>query len=125
MIFKIIQAALFLVFLFVIVGIVWRFFKETRQHSKRMRKLNEWSEFHKQLTDWAGEISDIGIRQVFMNECIDMLINHHTAVYGKNSYKSIDDFDWDAEKMKIYIKWGQYIPSLLQEIRDKKLKQIL
>jgi len=97
-----------------------RFLKETRRHNKRMTKLNEWSKFHKQLTEWASEISDVSIRQQYMNECVGKLISHNT-----NNIDLIDQFSVEKEKEAIYKRWGQYIPSLLQEVRQSRLEKLL
>ena len=104
---------LLLVFMFV------KFIKETIKHRKRMRKLNEWSNFHKQLKDWSKEISDQNIRYKYMNECINRLANHSDRI------DIIDDFSIEEEREEVYRKWGKYIPSLQEEIREIRLNKIL
>lgn len=98
----------------IMVGVLWRFIKETIVHRKRMKKLDRLSKFHKQLMDWSEEISDINIRDEFMNFCVLSIPTRYTR-----------DFNIDDEKMNIYLRWGSHIPSLLQEFREKKLNSIL
>lgn len=120
MITKIISTTLLTSCLVIFVMLFIRFLKETRKHNKRMTKLNEWSKFHKQLTEWAFEISDVTIRQQYMNECVGKLISHNT-----NNIDLIDQFSIEKEKEVIYKRWGQYIPSLLQEVRQSRLEKLL
>jgi len=98
---------------------IYKIIYSTRKHNKRMRKLNEWSKFHKQLTEWSLEISDVTVRQKYMNECIGKLINHDS-----NNIQLIEQFSVEKEKEEIYKNWGRHIPSLLQEFRDKKINKL-
>ena len=118
---KFIQAALVLVFLFIMVGIVWRFIKENRKHRKHMERLNEWSKFHEQLMAWSKEIVDVGVRVDFINHCAHKLISDS----NERAKDMLSDWSVEEEKQKVCKEWGQHIPSLLQEIRDNKLKKIL
>ena len=108
--------------LFLIIGITWRFLKENRVHRRRMRKLDQWSGFHQDLMNWSREISDVGVRVNFINNCVHELVHYGTDKLRSNK---LDDWDIDLEKKKICDEWGKYIPSLVQEIREKKLNQIL
>ena len=49
--------------------------------------------------------------------------------HKKQRSRGIDWVEWELtleeEKQKVCSEWGQHIPSLLQEMRDKKLNQIL
>lgn len=119
---KIFQVVVVLAVLATMVGILWNFIKETRVHRRRMNKLNQWSKFHQQLMNWSREISDVSIRVDFMNFCSNQLIKQSNLNLKNNM---LDSWDIDEEKMKIYKRWGQYIPSLLQEVREKKLNKIL
>ena len=119
---KIFQVVVVLAVLATMVGILWNFIKETRVHRRRMNKLNQWSKFHQQLMNWSREISDVGVRVDFMNFCSNQLIKQSNLNLKSNM---IHSWDIDEEKMKIYKRWGQYIPSLLQEVREKKLNKIL
>ena len=119
---KIFQVVVVLAVLATMVGILWNFIKETRVHRRRMRKLNQWSKFHQQLMNWSREISDMGVRVDFMNFCSNELIKQSNLNLKNNM---LDSWDIDEEKMKIYLRWGNHIPSLLQEVREKKLNSIL
>ena len=108
--------------LFLMIGVTWRFLKENRIHRRRMRKLDQWSGFHKQLMDWAKDIQDVNVRVDFINQCVHKLIQNGNDKMNKNM---LDDWDIDLEKKKICNEWGKHIPSLVQEIRESKLNQIL
>lgn len=87
-----------------------------------MRKLDQWSAFHNQLTEWAKEIVDSNLRVEFINECVSKLVLGESDRFDKDM---LDDWDIDESKKNICDKWGKHIPSLLQEMRDNKLNQIL
>lgn len=119
---KIIELLVLLFVLTLAVNISWKFIKDMRVHNKRMRKLDQWSKFHQQLMDWAKEISDVAIRVDFMNFCANELIKHSNHNL-KNDM--LDDWNLEEEKMKVYNQWGHHIPSLLQEVRESKLNQLV
>ena len=119
---KVFQFVIVLAVLATMVSIVWNFIKETRVHRKRMRKLKEWSKFHQQLMNWSKEISDVSVRVDFMNFCANELIQQSNQNLKKDM---LDDWNVDEEKLKIYERWGKHIPSLLQGVREDKLKSIL
>lgn len=121
-ILKILQVLVFLVVFAVLIGITWSFIRDTRIHRRRMRKLDQWSQFHGQLMDWSKEIQDVGVRVNFINHCVHKLIQTGNDKLSKNM---LDDWDIDLEKIKICDEWGKHIPSLVQEIREKKLNQLL
>ena len=123
MIFKIAQLVFLLFVLFVMVGTLYKFIKENRKHSKRMKKLDQWSGFHQELMNWSREIVDVDARVNFMNQCVHKLIQTGNDKLANNNL--LDDWSVEEEKQKVCKEWGQHIPSLLQEMRDKKLKQIL
>jgi hypothetical protein len=106
----------------ILVTTTYKFIEFNLEHKKRMRKLNQWSQFHGQLLDWSKEIVDDNVRVNFINQCVHKLINtSNDKLYNNNLF----DFSVEEEKRKICKEWGQHIPSLLQEIRDEKLKQLL
>ena len=122
-VFKIIQLLLTGFVLFTTIGVVYKFIKANRKHRQRMRNLDQWSQFHGQLMDWSKEIVDVNVRVNFINQCVHKLINNSNDKLANNNL--LDDWSLEEEKQKICKEWGQHIPSLLQEIRDNKLKQIL
>ena len=119
---KFIQTSIVLVFLFVMFLILWRFFQENRKHRQRMKKLDQWSKFHEQLMNWSKEIVEVDVRVNFINHCVHKLIKTSN---DRLSQDLLSDWSVEEEKMKVCKEWGQYIPSLLQEVRDNKLKKIL
>jgi len=102
--------------------LTWNFIKDLRLYNKRKMKLDQWSQFHTQLTEWGKEIVDVDVRVEFINECVSKLILGDSDRFDKDM---LDDWDIEESKKNICDKWGKHIPSLLQEIRDNKLKQIL
>ncbi len=121
MIFKIIQLVFLLFVLSTMVGLVYKFIKENRKHRKHMERLNEWSKFHEQLMNWSKEIVDVGVRVNFINHCAHKLISDS----NERAKDMLSDWSVEEEKQKVCKEWGQHIPSLLQEMRDTKLKKIL
>ena len=122
MIFKIVQLVFLLFILSTMVGLVWRFIQENRKHRIHMKKLDEWSKFHEQLMNWSKEIVEVDVRVNFINHCVHKLIKTSN---DRLSQDLLSDWSVEEEKMKVCKEWGQHIPSLLQEIRDNKLKKIL
>lgn len=122
MIVKIIELLVLLFVLTLTTTLAWRFIKDMRKHNKRMKKLDQWSQFHKQSMEWAKEIVDVNVRVDFLNKCVSKLSK---ANDGNSGIGNLDDWDVEEEKMKICSEWGQHIPSLVQEIRESKLNQIL
>lgn len=114
-----------IVLIFLVVFIFrtcYSFIKSTRLYNKRKMKLDQWSQFHNQLTEWAKEIVDSELRVKFINECVSGLVLGESDRFDKDM---LDDCDIDESKKNIYDKWGKHIPSLLQEIRERKLNKIL
>lgn len=87
-----------------------------------MRKLDQWSAFHGQLTEWSKEIQDVNVRVDFINQCVHKLIKRGNDGLSSNS---LDDWNVEEERRKVFNEWGKHIPSLAQEIREKKLNQLL
>jgi hypothetical protein len=121
MVFKIIQVAIVIFVLITMLSLVWRFIQENRKHREYMKRLNEWSRFHEQLMAWSKEIVDVGVRVNFINQCAHKLISDS----NERARDMLVDWSLEEEKQKICKEWGQHIPSLLQEMRDNKLKKIL
>ena len=119
---KIIQLVFLLFILSTMIGIVYKFIKENRKHRKYMNNLNEWSKFHEQLMAWSKEIVDVEVRVNFINHCAHKLIKTGN---DNLSNKLLDDWSLEEEKQKVCKEWGKHIPSLLQEMRDNKLNQLV
>ena len=114
-----------IVLIFLVVFIFrtcYSFIKSNILHRKRMRKLDQWSAFHNQLTEWAKEIVDSELRVKFINECVSGLVLGESDRFNKDM---LDDWNIDESKKNICDKWGKHIPSLLQEIRENKLNSLL
>ncbi len=107
--------------------LTWNFIKDTINHNKRMRKLDQWSNFHQQLIDWSKEIQDVNVRDNFINECVECVSRLVLGDSDRLDFDKdmLDDWSIDDEKFKICSEWGKHIPSLTQEIREKKLNSLL
>jgi hypothetical protein len=131
LVFKFIQVFVLLSALFVMIVAFYRFIQENREHSKRMKKIEQWSQFHGQLMEWSKEIVDDNVRANFISHCVHKLIQtgndkfDDLAKHNRTNNNLLNDWSIDEEKQKVCNEWGQHIPSLLQEIRDKKINQIL
>ena len=121
MVVKIVQLVIVIFVLITMLSLVWRFIQENRKHRKYMKNLDEWSKFHEQLMAWSKEIVDVNVRVNFINQCAHKLISDS----NERAKDMLVDWSLEEEKQKICKEWGQHIPSLLQEMRDKKLKKIL
>jgi hypothetical protein len=68
---------------------------------------------------WADEIKDSNVKNEYLIFCVGSL---------QSISRSLDEamkFDIDAHRQEIIRKYANHIPSLKQEVRDEKLKQIL
>ena len=106
-----------------LIFILYRFIQENIKYRKYMKNLNEWSKFHEQLMNWSKEIVDVQVRVNFINQCAHKLIKTSNDKLSNDNL--LDNWSVEEEKEKVCKEWGQHIPSLLQEMRDRKLKQIL
>ncbi len=104
-----------------LIFILYRVIQENIKYRKYMKNLNEWSNFQKQLMNWSKEIVDVKVRVDFINQCAHKLISEG----DERTREMLVDWSLEEEKQKVCKEWGQHIPSLLQEIRDQKLKKII
>ena len=88
------------------------FIKDEFNHRRRMKNIKSWTEFNEQLRKWSLEIEDSHTRMLFMTEFIQIPDKDKLAM------------DLESEKVKIAQKWGKHIPSLLREVREKRLNEI-
>lgn len=71
------------------------------------------TKFTKSVGDWSDEIIDESIRRRFLSTYVTYLLIN------------FEKFNLKEEKDKLYKEWGKYIPSLIQEYRNEKLKKLL
>lgn len=89
-------------------------------YTKRMKALVEWQEFHNQLIVWLEEIEDVKVRSEFMDLMVSYLISPLSANDGR-----FQNWNVREEKMKVFQKFGKWIPSLTMEIRDWRINQLI
>lgn len=113
-----------LILLFFMIFIC-RFIKESVVHRRRMIEIDKFTEFHKQLMGWSKEIVDSNIRDEFLKYIFNeyLLSKHILDMQGRN-FSILHHLDLGEERKKVCDNWGKYIPSLLQEIREKKLNEL-
>ena len=104
-------------FLFLLLPIIMIFniIRERILFRGKIKKLGEFSEFHKKTIGWIEEVTDENIKEELLIYCLGMFP------------MSEDNFDFDIEKETKFVteKYGKYIPSLMIENRDKKIDEIL
>jgi hypothetical protein len=83
-----------------------------------MTTIKQWCEFNKQTLEWSNEIKDNMIRVKYL----DYIANEMVRVKSTEFIKYIDI---ESKKAEIYTRWGSHIPSLVAEIRDKKIRKLL
>lgn len=121
--FKIFLVIIGFVFL---TQLIYQFSVTLIRHRRSMKKLNQWSDFNNTLMSWGEEIQDNDIKYEFMMYCLDNLTEQHIALRDSDvNSEYINNFDIESEKIKIFNKWGQHIPSLRAEIRNKRINQII
>lgn len=86
---------------------------------KTKKKLDDYSDFNEQVMSWVKEMTDYDKRS-------ELMIYHIQNISGG----SLEDTLEKASKIDEYKKyieetWGEYIPSLKQQIRDKKIDMLL
>lgn len=86
----------------------------------RSKKLEIWSQFMANLVLWADEITDPFIRGEFMNYSLNIIMESHNVDTAIRKIEEIPDIMKEIE-----IKYAKYIPSLVEEFRDQKLKKLL
>ena len=105
----------FLFFLWFLKEIIF-FIKDEFNHRRRMKNIKSWTEFNEQLIKWSMEIEDDNTRMLFMR----VVGSEFIGIPDKDKLV----MDLESEKVKIAQKWGKHIPSLLREVREKRLNEI-
>ena len=98
----------------------YQLYLTNRKHKRKMKAISDWSDFNKQTLDWADEIKDDKVKNLladFLFEKISLYTNDNAAV--------VYEFDINKSKQEIIDKFGKHIPSLLIEVRDEKIDEIL
>lgn len=98
------------------IYIIKDFIKSIINHKRQMKKLDDWQLFHKQLMDWSKEINDSNVRNEYIQYCISLLLVKKTNIF--------DDSIEDTYKY-IVKKYSNHIPSLLKELRNGKINDII
>jgi hypothetical protein len=84
-----------------------------------MKTISDWSDFNKQTIEWADEIKDEKVKNLYLNYLFEKI-----SLYPTDNIDKIY-FDFDKHRQEIVDKFGKHIPSLLIEVRDEKINEIL
>lgn len=86
---------------------------------RRLSKMKRMRELMSDTLKWAEEITDPEVKNEYLKFCVSNL---------QSISKSLDEavkFDVEGHRNEIIRKYANHIPSLKQEVRDMKLKQLL
>ncbi len=120
---KILLISILLIFTSVVMPIILivNFIRTVRLYKKRKIKIDTFSDFNKRILSYSKEIVDMSIQIEYLNYISKLTIN-----FGKNLEEYyVDDSKLESIISDIYNRFGNNIPSLQQEYRDRQLKKIL
>ena len=81
-----------------------------------MKAISDWSDFNKQTLEWADEIKDEEVKNLYLNFLFEKI-----SLYTNDNF----EFDINKSKQEIIDRFGKHIPSILIEVRDEKIDEIL
>lgn len=103
--------------------ITFNFIRSIVVYRKRMKRLNDFSDFNKTVFSWIEEITDVSVRTQYLNYCSMLItLNYDETI---RNYLDGDNDKIQEIKEEIFMRFGSHIPSLKKEFRDKKLNEIL
>ena len=116
-----------MIFTFIILGFaiftIWQFTVSLRTFHKRRKRLDTFSEFNKKVLSWVEEIKDNQVKNDYLMYCSNMVsLNYDKVIH---EYLDGDDDKIEEIKMDIFHRFGDHIPTLKKEFRDKRLERIL
>jgi hypothetical protein len=88
------------------------------RYRRQSRKLKQWLEFNKEMTEWSHEIVDSKLRSEYMNECLRRIVSPLRE-------EEFSKMCVEKEIEKVYNKWSNHIPSLKQRVRELRLNKII
>lgn len=106
--------------LFFLVKIIVSVIFTTKKFKSNSKKLDEWSEFNRKLLSWGDEIVDKSIKQQYLEFCIDKIMGVKNL-----DITTITNMDIDNLKQEVIRRYSNHIPSLKQELRERKINKIL
>lgn len=104
----------FLFLLFPLI-MIFNILRERFLFKGKIKRLDDFHEFHKRLIGWIDEVKNEDIREELLVYCLNLM-----PISGDNV-----DFNLEKETKLVNEKYGKYIPSLMVENRDKKIDEIL
>jgi hypothetical protein len=93
---------------------LYKFYLDHKSHKRKMKNILDWGDFNKQCVKWSDEIKDKSVKDEYVKYIYDEMVIFNNYV-----------FDVDKSRQEIVDKFGKHIPSLLIEVRDEKIDEIL
>ena len=101
-------------------NLIFQIFKILRDHRRINKRMDEYSQFNYQMLAWADEITDMSVRTDYLVFCVEEFTLKSCDFNSK-----IQNRDLVKLKNEIIEKYSNHIPSLKQEVREKKLNKLL
>ena len=102
----------------------FKFIIASIRHKRRMKRLEEFNEFMVLCKSWAEEIDDLKIRQEFVESWFSKLtsVDLTSEIFFDYLCK-----EWSVETttQQIFVKWGKWIPSLTQQVRNERINELI
>ena len=100
---------------------LYQLYLNNKSHKRKMKNISDWGDFNKQCLEWAEEIKDQSIKNEYLNYLFEKISLYNTAELFEDS----ELFNTEKSKQEIVEKYGKHISSLMIEIRDEKINEIL
>jgi hypothetical protein len=96
------------------------FFNSLKEHKRRIKSMDSWSGIHNKVIEWSNEITDQDTKLQFLLFCADEMMK-------TSDFNSMIHFEEKRKEFEneILLKFSKHIPSLISDIRDKKLSKLL
>ena len=99
----------------------YKFYLDHKSHKRKMKNISNWGDFNKQCLEWAEEMQDKSVKDEYLNYLFEKI----SLFNSDKIFKNHELFDMENSKKEIIEKYGKHIPSLLIEVRDEKIDEIL
>lgn len=93
---------------------------DIKKETNKYKAVSAYSKFFNGLLEYADGIIDISIRSEYMIFLLNMPMTLEVSNSDKDIYLLID-----AYKQEINSRFGNHIPSIKKEIRNKRLEKLL
>lgn len=101
------------------IGLFIRYIISNIITQRRISKMKRMRDLISDTLKWAEEITDPEVKNEYLIFCVGNLQSI------SKSLNEVIKFDVEGHRNEIIRKYANHIPSLKQEVRDMKLKQLL